>query len=175
MQSTRATPASRQSSTARSRVSPDASVQPTVRTMPSRMSRATTSLSPSCSAHGPGIGERSRADDDPVGACVEQGEGVLERADPAGGLQARGGRGAGDPAYELGPRTAAASAVEVDEVDPTRPLRRESPRERNRVARALDDLVVVTLVEAHRALAEDIHGRYHFDRGREPARQEPIR
>ena len=53
-------------------------------------------------------------------------------------------------------------------MDPRGARRGEAPRERDRVAGALDDLVVVAPVEAHGALAEHVDGRYHLDRSVEP-------
>ena len=102
---------------------------------------------------------------DAVGAGLEQRRGVVERADAARGLERaparRPRRRARD---ELGPDAPGARAVEVDEVDPPRARRREAPRERDRVAGALDDVVVVALVEPHGALAEHVHGGDHLDR-----------
>ena len=46
-----------------------------------------------------------------------------------------------------------------------------SPRERKRITGALDDLVVVALVQANGAVAEHVDGRYHFDSRSEPLSQ----
>ena len=46
--------------------------------------------------------------------------------------------------------------------------RREPDGKLDRVARGLDDVVVVATMKAHGALAEHVYGRYHFDRGFEP-------
>ena len=53
-------------------------------------------------------------------------------------------------------------------MDAARARRGAAPRERDRLAGALDDLVVVTLVEAHGALAEHVDGGDHLDRLLEP-------
>ena len=45
-----------------------------------------------------------------------------------------------------------------------RARRGEAPRELDRLAGALDDVVVVALVEADGALAEHVDGRDHLDR-----------
>ena len=87
---------------------------------------------------------------------------------PPEAWSARGRGGVGDGADELGPDAARARAVEVDEVDARARRPRRSARERDRLARPLDDLVVVSLVEPHRALAEHVHGGDHLDRVREP-------
>ncbi len=55
------------------------------------------------------------------------------------------------------------------------PARRESRREGDRVACLVDDLVVVATMEADGALAEDVHGRDHLDRRREPVGQIEVR
>ena len=119
-------------------------------------------------AHGRRIGEGGGADDDAVGAGVEQGSRVLERADPAGGLQRGRGDRLGDEPDELRADAPGARAVEVDEVDARRARRREAPGQLDGVAGALDDLVVVPLMQADGALAEHVDGRDHLDRRVEP-------
>ena len=116
------------------------------------------------------VGNRRGADNDAVGPGVEKRAGVFERADAARGLEAGGRDHRGDPAHEVGARAAAAGAVEVDQVDPRGACRSELGRERNRVARLVDDTVVVSPVKADGAFAEDVHGGYHLDRGSEPIR-----
>ena len=105
---------------------------------------------------------------DAVGAGREQRRRVVVRADPAGGLEPRGRGGLGDGAHELRADAAGARAVQVDEVDAARARVGEAPRELDRLARALDDLVVVALVQPHGALAEHVDGGDHLDRLREP-------
>ena len=75
----------------------------------------------------------------------------------------------GDRRDELGPRPARARAVEVDEVDPSRARRRPSARaSADGLAGALDDVVVVALVQPDGLLAEDVDGRDHLDPLLEP-------
>ena len=120
------------------------------------------------------IRERGRADDDAVGARREQRRGVLD----ASGCRRRPGarrRGGSATARTSSGRTRPERA-------PSRSTRwiaprarlGEAPRERDRLARPLDDVVVVALVQPHRALAEHVHGGDHLDRLREPlARSTP--
>ena len=88
--------------------------------------------------------------------------------------EACSGAGAAAPATardELGPDAARARAVEVDEVDArARPPRRSARASATGLAGALDDLVVVALVEPDGLLAEDVDGRDHLDRLLEPHR-----
>ena len=93
------------------------------------------------------------------------------RADAAGCLQQRGYGGLRDDADELGADTPGARAVEVDEVDAVCAGVGEASRECDRLARALDDVVVVALVQTHGALAEHVHRRDHLDRLCEPHRE----
>ena len=65
------------------------------------------------------------------------------------------GRGRGRSARRRGRRDGSARA----------PAAANAPRERDRVAGALDDVVVVAPVEAHGALAEHVDGGDHLDRG----------
>ena len=73
--------------------------------------------------------------------------------------------------HELGADAAAAGAVEVDEVDPACAGRGEARRERDRVARALDDVVVDSAVQPHGVVAEHVDGRDDLDRSGEPRAQ----
>ena len=68
---------------------------------------------------------------------------------------------------------AGAGAVQVDEVDAARAGGREAARELDRVAGPLDDVVVVSLVQAHGALAEHVDGRDHLDRRRRATMMTP--
>jgi hypothetical protein len=55
-------------------------------------------------------------------------------------------------------------------MDPGSASGSEPTGERDGISGAVDDLVVVALVEAHGALGEDVHGWYHLDRCLEPFR-----
>ena len=66
------------------------------------------------------------------------------------------------------PHAAGARPVEVDEVDVGGARLGEGAREVDRVAGPGDDLVVGTLVESDRPLAEHVDGRDHLDRRLQP-------
>ena len=70
----------------------------------------------------------------------------------------------GDGRDELGANAPGARAVEVDEVDRAARPPRRSARERDGLARPLDDLVVGALVQPDGAAAEHVDGRDHLDR-----------
>jgi hypothetical protein len=69
---------------------------------------------------------------------------------------------------ELGANRSGARAVQVDEMDSGRALGDPALRELDRIAGSLDYAVVLSAVEADRAGAEDIYGRYDFYRTIKP-------
>ena len=87
-------------------------------------------------------GEGGGADHHPVGACVERRCDRLERAVPTAHLQRQRARTA-QPLDEIEARHARERAVEVDEVEAPRSLRREPPRELDGVSALEGDHVAL--------------------------------
>ena len=105
------------------------------------------------------IGEGGRADDDAVGA----GRRAARARRRASGCRRRPARARARPRRRRAGRAPAGRGPTRAPSRSTRwirarPCRREPPRERDRLARPLDDLVVVSLVQAHGALAEHVDG-----------------
>ena len=112
------------------------------------------------------VGPGSRPDHHAVRADVEQRSRIVERADPTGRLHGHAERR--DLPNQLRAEGTAAGAVEVNEVEPPRARLDPARGERDRIASALDHVLVATPLEPHGAVTEDVDGGDHLDREVEP-------
>jgi len=98
---------------------------------------------------------------DSRGPCLEQRPGVVDRADAARSLNARGRGDRGQPGDQLALEPPRPGAGEVDDVDEARTRRDEAPNERGGVGQPVRDVLEVAAFQPDRLAPEHVDGRDH--------------